>query len=430
MPQTRAAGPYPLPGVGMTTWMIRYDKNGRCVSPATRAAFLASLPPDRSKEVIFFSHGWKTDFEGAEELYAAFLQQLEKLSGADSVAGRDIVFVGVTWPSQWFPGTSGPDLAATGAQDPLSETLEDLAQALSPADAADLYRLAESVSLEEADAKRLVDLLGRATRPAEAEAPEVVDDTGPPDTETLLAAWRRIGKPVVTDFDTPGVAAGAGPAAGVLAAGGGLDPLDAIRIFSLYQMKDRAGRVGGGDVAAFLSDIAGKAKAVYAVGHSFGCKVMLSATKKAQLGGKAPTSLLLLQPALSHLAFASALPGDRGPAGYADVPAKTRRIFTTFSRRDQPLHDIFHLALLRHDDVGELDAAAAADEPPNRFAALGGYGPRGVGVDYDTLDLAANAAEYAAKRKTIVALNGDATIGGHTDVKTPASARALRRLMD
>jgi hypothetical protein len=49
---------------------------------------------------------------------------------------------------------------------------------------------------------------------------------------------------------------------------------------------------------------------------------------------------------------------------------------STFSRNDVPLTKGFHKAVIRDSDWGEQKIAGV---PPNKFAALGGFGPGGLG---------------------------------------------------
>jgi hypothetical protein len=72
-------------------------------------------------------------------------------------------------------------------------------------------------------------------------------------------------------------------------------------------------------------------------------------------------------------------PAKERPGGYRRALDRVfRPILCTFSQHDAPLHRFFHLILRRDKDLGEMKIAAAG-EPPSRFAALGGYGPRGSG---------------------------------------------------
>jgi hypothetical protein len=90
-------------------------------------------------------------------------------------------------------------------------------------------------------------------------------------------------------------------------------------------------------------------------------------------------SALLLQPAVSHLCFADAVPGTNHAGGYRPALDRVERpIFSTFSDHDVPLTKVFHLALRRSEDLGEAQIAAGG-EPPSVYAALGGFGPRRAG---------------------------------------------------
>ena len=159
---------------------------------------------------------------------------------------------------------------------------------------------------------------------------------------------------------------------------------------------------------------------------------MLSALCAAPLPRPA-ASLLLLQPAVSHLSFASNVPGLNAPGGYRAALSPDRveaPILSTYSAHDRPLHDTFHLALRRRADLGERRVAAggtAAGEPPSRFAALGGYGPRSAEEALvDPMPLAGEA--YAAMPgKRIIGLDGtrDRRISGHGDVVGDITAWAL-----
>jgi pimeloyl-ACP methyl ester carboxylesterase len=76
-----------------------------------------------------------------------------------------------------------------------------------------------------------------------------------------------------------------------------------IRLASVYQMKDRAGRVGASGVRELLEDLLAKNETarLHLLGHSYGAKVLLSALATATLmPGRKAHSMLLLQPAVSH----------------------------------------------------------------------------------------------------------------------------------
>jgi hypothetical protein len=196
-------------------------------------------------------------------------------------------------------------------------------------------------------------------------------------------------------------------------------------------MKDRSGTVGARGVGTLLRQILDASPArVRLLGHSFGCKVMLSAVCADPPPGRTVESMLLMQPALSHLAIAATGPGRPGPGGYRSVLERVSgRIFVTYSAKDMPLHDVFHLALRRSEDLGEARISAAG-EPPSRYAAMGGYGPRGSNERLLSPIPAPGEPFGDIAGVKLLALDGSANrINGHGDITTGFTAWALHRLI-
>ena len=279
----------------MPTWIIRFDKEGTCQSPKTQEALLSKLGQDpKPTDVIFMSHGWNSDFSDAIGQYQAFIKAFEKVTD-DHPPARDYrpLFVGVTWPSVWFPLDKGPRLAG-----PESE----------PKARTEILR-AFSEGLDDAAANRLVELLSKERlSPDEAhEAAAIVlpslaatdqADVEPDkelNTEFVVAASARIQglmQPLKAS-DKPGTFNPGGAAAPSVAGLEWLDPRNILRMLSLYEMKDRAGRVGSNGVADLLRQLLASKLSVHLVGHSFGSKVMLSALcAPATLGHSAASALL------------------------------------------------------------------------------------------------------------------------------------------
>jgi hypothetical protein len=162
---------------------------------------------------------------------------------------------------------------------------------------------------------------------------------------------------------------------------------------------------------------------------------MLSAAAADPKPSRKLKSMLLLQPAISHLSFAAKVTGRNGPGGYRRVLERVENpIFSTYTASDFPLHTIYHLALLRQKDLGEAQIAAAATRagnPPNVYAALGGYGPRGA--DEALIDPIPKPGEnfnYPSGAR-LVGLDGslDRRIDSHGGVANPYTAWALRKQM-
>lgn len=141
--------------------------------------------------------------------------------------------------------------------------------------------------------------------------------------------------------------------------------------------------------------------------------------------------MLLLQPAVSHLCFAAVVP-ERGIAGgYVRVPDRVQLpVMTTYSRHDFPLRKTFHLALRRKQDLAEQQIAAP-DTPPSVHAALGGFGPRGVGdgrVRFVQAKSPTRAYDLSPDYK-VIAIDGSEFISGHSDISNAATWWALHQLV-
>lgn len=434
--QVLQAGPYPLPHVDMPTWLVRFDGSGTCVSPGTAAALVESVRGGGYSDVLFYAHGWNTDFAAAVEQYSRFLSAFETVVRQHPLPTFKPIFVGITWPSVWLPSTPGPRMAAGGgSRDIQAESLDEkvlteIADSVDGAGRADLYRLVERPTLGREEALRLAKLVSPiiASTPGEVDGGtgEAIDSDGILKLATSLRSGER-SSVLGDDLDAIGVVGGA--RGGVAPAGESWDPADIIKLASLYQMKDRAASVGTNGVAVLLRDLLAATSArVHVLGHSFGAKVMLSALCAPTVLPRKADSLLLLQPAISHLCFADAVPGREGPGGYrAVLDLVASPILTTFSGMDFPLHAIFHLALRRPADLGELRTAGAG-EPPDRYAALGGYGPRRAGERAAIKPMPVPGQAYPDLTGVrIVGLDGsDQQITAHGDVANAYTAWALR----
>jgi len=441
-------GIFPLDGVKSECWLLRFDKNGECLSPNARAQLFNSLQSSDLGRVILISHGWNNDFADAADLYREFMLQFEALASNSAPTLKTIV-VGVIWPSSWAPHDPGPIIAgsAGGASDDPADPARMLLQNLPEVDRQRGDTLLAKPMLDQDEAAEL------AGHVAAALADEGLDSLreaaeAAPSAADVLEAMRALaagdGEEPAWDAWTSAptavpetdVAIGNPAAAGLF----GIDPLMAVRVFTVYQMKDRAGRVGATGVRALLDDLLMQtAHAVHCVGHSYGCKALLSALCSAPAPTRPVESMLLLEPAISHLCFAATVPGRPGPGGYRDALSEShvvQPILSTYSRWDMPLHTIFHLALRRKGDLGELQIAAVgegtrAGDPPSVYCALGGYGPRGA--DEALIDPLPEAGEVYAlpPGHRIYAFDGtlDKRISGHGDVATDLTAWALLQQM-
>ena len=423
-------------GVRTECWLVKFDKHGECISPKTREALLERLKRDQQAPVIMFSHGWNNDFNAATDSYQRFLREFEAHVRAQHSELKP-VFIGILWPSIWLSFDEGLQLA--GLPDVDTQNVEqgyisEVASVLQGgADRERFYALMESERLDESEGRELASLLSRALQDNGPFTKATVDDWAAPGAADLFAALRGNPAPGTgaeeLDFLPEGGTVDGKEVAPEQVAGGlrFLDPRWALRIASVYQMKDRAGIVGMRGVSRLLAGVLQTGHAVHLVGHSYGCKVMLSALVHIP-ASETVSSALLLQPAISHLAFASELPGADGKGGYHEVPARiTRSLAITYSANDTALHKLFHLALRREHDIGEIGfAAAGAGQPPNKYAALGGYGPRGANEAlHSALPSVGEFAELSVGGRPLAFDGSAGQIKGHGDVTNALTAWLL-----
>lgn len=435
-------GPYRMlttaEGKELPFYVIPFDKEGRCKAPRTRGHLIEELKTGGNSHVFLFSHGWNNDWMAASERYVDFMTGYSKLRreyGLAVPAGYTPLLIGVFWPSTslvlpWesaprFAGRAGATASAMD-QDRLADD-EDQAMAafaadLAPSSTERFYELMNASELGTNEVRELAALLA----PTLGADDELGTEGG--DAADLAEAWEIGGAMLAAtvrtdtqddeddDFGAAAPIPGVGPVpAGILSK---LDPRLVLRMGTVWKMKDRAGTVGANGVHLLLRDLLTACDAaVHLIGHSYGCKVMLSALAMGPLS-RPVTSVLLLQPAVSHRCFAADADGKGHPGGYRVVLERiSQPLLTTFSRRDFALAKIFHLAVRRKSDLGEQRIAAG---PPSRFAALGGYGPGGMKAGEDlTVPIKQVGKPYHELGRgglKILALNGDRTIGGHGDV--------------
>ncbi|MDQ2998264.1 MAG: hypothetical protein M3R61_14600, partial [Chloroflexota bacterium] len=244
------------------------------------------------------------------------------------------LLIGIFWPSAWLvlPWESAPQIAATDPQIAAEElaqerrALEEVAQLIDPADVEAFYTYAQQDKLSEADTRELARILApvynQGSNTGPSDVPQATASQVTPDQ--LVELWRKLGGRDKS-FDTGeeggifnlGDAPSEAEAAGLLE---NLDPRLILRGASVWVMKDRAGTVGARGVAKLLTGLlsASASARVHAIGHSFGCRVLLSAicSPPSRSDDRKVDSLLLLQPAVSHLCFAADVAGSGKPGGY------------------------------------------------------------------------------------------------------------------
>ncbi|MCC7363047.1 MAG: hypothetical protein IT303_01645 [Dehalococcoidia bacterium] len=439
MPTWLPPGPYktlqPSPNVSIPYYIIRFDEDGRCESPQTKLDLVNRVRAEGYSDVFLFSHGWNNDWTAATKRYESFITGYMQMVARDGLKHREgfkPILVGVFWPSTSFvfgEDEEGPKMAAGGDRDSEvaaeGELLRDLARSLPGESRERFYELMGKEWTTPEEARELVALCAPLYASGD-------DETAPPasSVDELLRNWadwqpEAAGEEPAFDLGhiAPSTQAGAGgPQVAAFKLPSKFSPRSWARAATVWKMKDRAGRVGANGVGSLLRELAAAPNQprVHLVGHSYGAKVVMSAL----CAGPAVTveSALLLQPAISHLCFAEKVEGR--PGGYRAALDRVRKpIFATFSRNDDPLRNWFHKALRRDKDLGEVQIAGG-DNPPNPFAALGGYGPRGSGERIEEIHDPGDPYDLSLPNR-VYGIHGTRTIDGHGDISNESTWWAL-----
>jgi len=425
-------------------YIIPFDKIGACTAPLTRNELIRSLKEQNYTDIFVFSHGWNNDWKTATDRYENFVSGFLRMRAQYHLPARPHykpLLIGIFWPSTALvmPWEAAPTFAASESREEELESrrreIEELGAEITEGERQDFYGLTQKPLLDENDAKRLAEIIAAAIKKFDHADHEIAAKNDSPSANELLARTRRAAaasrSTTIGDF---GFAIPTGDMPQAAFDLTSLDPRNLVRIATVLQMKDRAGRVGAIGVGQLLRDVLSDSEGadVHLIGHSYGAIVVLSALcySPDRHLPRAVQSVLLLQPAVSHWCFATNVNGEGFPSGYRVALDRVRSpILATFSRCDVPLTKFFHLAVRRDRDLGQAQIAGAnLPQAPSPYAALGGFGPAGLSeTELQVVDLASptKRLELRDPLPKVAALNGDAVIGGHGDISVPATWWAL-----
>jgi hypothetical protein len=424
--------------------ILEFDALGNCKDAARRDELVSRVQGGEFTNVFVFSHGWNNDWHDVTTAYGKFIKgflQLRREHPRKTVEAYRPVLIGIFWPSivlvlpherrpspAGIVGRTGPKAKTTMAIEQCE--VNDLAGAVGPEHR---ERFLTLVKFDEAKwGQAQAEELARILAPVYAAIPDDdIPESAPlSKPEELLKLWRAAdedpGSGVATTVK--GHATGAARPAGNFTY---LKPREIIRATTVRRMKDRSkvvGRVGVGDLLGKL--LAGAPVRVHLIGHSYGCQVVLSAVCSGNVTSvRKVESALLLQPAISAWCFAPEVHNTGEPGGYLPALSLIRQpILTTFSARDKPLHTYYHQALDRRGDAGERGVAPGIVP---YYAALGGYGPKGLASDIaKTVPMCLPDNSYVdltVPNLRVLALDGKEYIADHGDISSPATYWALEQ---
>lgn len=435
-----------MDGSAGSYWQLHFDENGQQAPGSSDPAdVIEQVAGSGAQDLFVMSHGWGSSEGDADDLYRAMFPLVDAASEALGSAR----YLGVYWPSLWFPDPPAATLRGLSTQreappEPgqvdaalTGKAIADaLAAGLPEVDQARVKRMGrlidqglkgsargESHSVQQRRLEQFHALLTTvfatsATAAEDAGESALLSASDPQPAYRALA--RTMGS-VAEVEDTRGL----GDVFGDVWNGA----KDALRVASYFQMKDRAGTVGRGGLGPFLTSLKAQVPdvRVHLVGHSFGARLVAFGLAGIPNASDSPVaSLTLLQGAFSHWSFSdgSSQPGIRG----ALVGMQDRvhgPLCATFSDADWAVARWYPRAsfLARQDDR-DL-------QPPSRWGGMGADGYQGVIAHEIALPLtgaetfAPSAFHRVDANPVINDTSASAFAGAHSDIRKPAVAALI-----
>jgi serine protease AprX len=433
---------------GFPYWEIRFDETGQQQDAGAVNAFLQEFPGHNLTDLFLFAHGWNNDETTARGLFTRFFQELSAVhrqlgsSGFPRRRESIIGVVGIIWPSmRWADeeqpaADEGGAASLPGAARPAVLSDAELVRALksvysNAAQRAALDDLAQLLTTRPRDGKELARFQSVMAQVASSQdAARAQEDNG---EKALLTDPPQ---EVFMRFAALAPRPSAGGEAGLL------DPFErlwdgakeALRQATFWEMKKRAGTVGQSGLGPLIAQTRQLQPIlrVHLQGHSFGARLVsfaLAGLPADLKGPKSPVkSVLLLQGAFSHFAFADSLPHD---------PSRSGALAKMWQRVDGPLgvtHSTKDTALGTFYPLGSLAARqddAAFEDVMFRWGAMGHDGAQAVhpqnvvlgprGQDYSF----ATAGEFVNLDSNDVIARGGPPSGAHSDIVHEEIAWAL-----
>jgi hypothetical protein len=429
---------------GRPYWELTFDKDGTLTSPASED-FLDQVQSQGITELFIFCHGWGNSVQGARNLFSSMFSLMEPQAASTTGLGAR-GYVGVFWPSLWFPDPP-PDAAAsvaaavsagrpgaasaalTGAEiaTTLSESFPEQGQKATVAQLGQLIDQGLAGVETEPDAVQEERLASFHTQLSQLIPPQQQpdEDNGAAAviaTDDPKSAYATLAKAMGT-ATVEGDAQGLGSLFGKVWAGA----KDALRTSSYWEMKARAGTVGKHGVGPLLEKLHEKSPAVrvHLIGHSFGARLASFAIAGTSSAAASPVcSLTLIQGAFSHYAFSHKEDMPFGTAGAlnAFVDRVHGPLVSTFSTGDWAVGKWYPRASF----VSQQDAEADVD-PMMQWGGFGAHGFQAVDP-LEGSDLLPAQQPYSFAAGHFYAINSSAVVadvkqssfsGAHSDIEHP-----------
>ena len=425
---------------------VEFTKDGSIDDRSQVGELTEHLSGDGVTDLIVLAHGWNNDMPEARRLYEHLLASVrERMSGA-GLDDRSFAVLALLWPSKRFAeeemiAGGGASLAGPPEESELVERLEDLKGTFDDPDADDYLEQAKALipRLEQDTEaqKELVDLIRSALREDEADDEDASDEFFALPGDEVMA---RLAIPDVPAGTAPvagtgGVASVAPPSGGAPPEGGAAGIGDWIKsardgarnllnFATYYQMKSRAGTVGqrgAYEVLRATRDASPELK-LHLVGHSFGGRlVAVAATGPSGKPAVVVDSLVLLQAAFSHLAFAEDYEDGKDGLFRSMITGKavTGPALITHTDNDRAVGLAYPLASRIARQV-----AAGLGDANDRYGGIGRNGAQKTPEAVNAV-LLGSSGSYTLERGGMYNLRSDDFISDHSDVTGPEVAHAL-----
>ena len=424
---------------------LEITKDGKVFDPAQKAAIETAVKAagaDRLSDLIVISHGWNNDKADARSLYNGLLSKVSaQLAGHGGLANRKFAVVGIFWPSKKFAdselipagGAAGLDEDADLDSSALKQKLDSLKTTFDHPDGPQLIERAKALvdGLENSTPKQdeFVQII-RSLVPARPS--DTTDDASDrffsqPGSEMLEVLGRPL--PLAEpDDEGGGQALDVGDADGAAASfddffsGIKAGAWRLLNYATYYQMKERAGIVGGA-VNAVLASVRNDRPdlRLHLIGHSFGACVVTAAVD-GPVAVK-PASLILLQGAFSHNGFTEKFDGQKD-GFFRKVISQSKvegPILATHTVNDKAVGIAYPLA-----SRFSLDNSKDFGDENDVYGGLGRNGAvRMKPGEFEKLTLLAETKPYQFVAKKVHNLKADQFISGHSDIEGPQVANAI-----
>jgi hypothetical protein len=420
---------------------LEFDKQAQPVDRTDFDALLTDVRSGEPADVLVFVHGWNNDMDEARAWYGELAGHVRTVLGRRPPGGlgaRRFVILGVLWPSKKFAdraliagGAAGLGGAVADAE--LEGRIDDLRDAFDAPDAATRLEQAKTLVDRLEDSPKARDEFVDLVRGVLPRAP---GDDGDDFTGQF---WDEPGRDVLQALEAPvlasapaAVAGGATSVDGEGSAAGFSLSLSGIKaaaerflnLTTYYQMKERAGLVGTRGLNPLLRELRADRKdtRIHLVGHSFGGRLVTAAT--VGLPGDEPVCLdtvSLLQAAFSHYGFAARYDGDKDGFFRRMVTDDMVRgpVLVTHSVHDTAVGYAYPLA----SRLAGQNASGLGDAG-DRFGGIGRNGAQKT-PEAISVQLQADGSDYAFASPSVVNLNADDVISGHSDIRNEPVAFAV-----